>query len=207
MKIKVTKNRIFAVLAGVVVGAIVLIGVRAALYSPKHTHYHADFALYINGQRDEFKSFTFYEEVQSCDSNETMNPKIRAHMHDNNNHIVHVHDDGVTWEAFFANLGYNLSNTIIQTDTGNYINGADGKKLTFTLNGEQVTSIANKTIGSQDRLLISYGAEDAAALQAQYKTVPSDAHEFNIKNDPSSCSGSHNLTLLNRLKAGLGLSQ
>lgn len=207
MKVLITKKRVLNVLLGFVIGIVSLIALRAALYSPKHTHYHANFGLYINGARDDFKSFTFYEEVQSCDSNEVSNPKIRVHMHDNNNHVIHIHDDGDTWGAFFANIGYNLSNTIIQTDTGNYIDGVNGNHLTFILNGEPVTSIANKTIRSEDRLLISYGNGSQAELNKQYDSIPADAHEFNIKNDPSSCSGGHSVTLFSRLKNAVGITQ
>jgi hypothetical protein len=101
--------------AAVLVGAVVL---RLFTLTPHTTHYHANFALYINGQRDEFKSFTFYEEVQSCAGHDTNNPKIRVHLHDQKNDVVHVHDAAVTWGHFFANLGYSLGDTFIKTDAG-----------------------------------------------------------------------------------------
>jgi hypothetical protein len=192
-------------LIGLFVGAFTILALRVLLIKDHSTHYHANFALYINGQQDKFDSFTFYEEVAACTVDDPTDVKRRAHMHDENNSLVHVHDDGVTWGDFFANLGYTLGNKIIKTDNGIYIDGADGKKLTFILNGETATSIANKVIGSEDVLLIDYG--DGASTKAEYDQIPKNSHEYNSKADPSTCSGSHKLTFGDRLKQALDLTK
>lgn len=208
MKHFITPNLLFALAAGFLLGLAILVGVRfATLREPDHVHYHANFALYINGKRDEFTGPGFYEEVSVCSSDNKDDPKARAHLHDNVNHVVHVHDNAVTWSAFFANLGYTLGDDVIQTEKGLYVSGKDGKKLSFVLNGQPVQFIANKVIEDQDVLLISYGKSNQATLKKQFDSVETDADEYDANKDPATCSGPGNgpLTFGERLKQSLGL--
>lgn len=126
-------------------------------------------------------------------------------MHSNQSHLVHVHDGRVTWGHFFANLGYTLSNNLIENDNGVYITGDDGNKLTFTLNGKTVTDIANVVINSEDALLVNYGKDDQSTLQKRYDDIPKDAGQANTTQDPAACSGGHQFTFWSRLTQALGL--
>lgn len=186
-------------------GALTVVAIRFATIKDTSVHYHADFALYINGQKDEFKSFTFYEEVQSCSADDLNNVKARAHMHDNTAGLVHVHDAGVTWGQFFNNLGYTVGDQLVETDAGVFTDGQDAKKLTYILNGQEVDAIANRVIGNTDKLLINYGQEDLDAVQKNFASMPVQANEANTQNDPAACSGSHGLTFADRLKQAIGL--
>ncbi len=192
-------------LAMFLLGAFVLFAFRFATFESDDVHYHANFALYVNGQRDEFKSFTFYEEVTSCDVHDADDAGGRAHMHDQNSGLVHVHAPGVTWSQFFTNLGYTLGNKVVVTDGGVYADGQDGNKLVFVLNGQTVRSVQDRLIKSTDRLLINYGKEDATALDARFKALPDDADKANKTSDPAACSGGQDTSLSQRLKAAAGL--
>ncbi len=200
----VPKSLIIAALAGFVAGCLWLLAVRFFLAVNTETHYHANFALYIDGQKDEFDNFTFYEEVQSCSGDQLDNPRARAHMHDRINHVVHVHDNAVTWGHFFANLGYGLTNTALKTDNGVFVDGVEGKELRFLVNGEEVQTVANRVIGDQDVLLVNYGSEDSDELVRRYDDILKDADEFNQRTDPSSCSGGRPLTFGERFRQALG---
>jgi hypothetical protein len=192
-------------LIGLFVGAFTILGLRVLLARDHATHYHANFALYINGERDKFDNFTFYEEVQSCSSEDHSNPKHRVHMHNQENDTVHVHADGVTWGHFFANLGYGLLNDAVKTDKGVFVDKADGKKLSFILNGEKVSSVANRPIASEDVLLVDYG--DGASVQNHFDGINKSAAEHNHKPDPASCSGSTGLSFGDRVKQALDFSR
>ncbi len=193
-------------LIGLFIGVLSILALRVALVQDHHVHHHANFALYINGQRDEFKNFTFYEEVAGCSADEDSNPKHRVHMHNNINDTVHVHAEGVTWGHFFANLGYGLANNLVKTDQGVYVDGQDGKALTFILNGKKVDSIANRLIESEDRLLIDYGGT-RSEVQQRADAVAHTAHEANEHPDPASCSGTESLTFSDRLKRALDFTR
>ena len=189
-------------IAGFLIGALTLVTVRFATYKPEPVvHYHANLALYINGQRDEFKGPGFYEEVQSCGSDMVDNPKTRVHLHDNTAHVVHVHANAVTWGHLFANFGYGLTNESVVTDSGVYVDGQNGVELHFMLNGEEVESIANRLIGNEDYLVVSVGSINTDEL----RDLPAkDAHDYNLKNDPASCTGTKKATYWDRMKDALG---
>lgn len=206
MKSKINKRIVLALLVGFVLGVVWLVAMRFVTYKGDTVHYHANFALYVDGQRDEFDNFTFYEEVQSCGSDEKNNPRNRVHMHDEVNHVAHVHEPGVTWGHFFANLGYVLGDELVETDDGVFVDGESGNELTFTLNGQEVSTIANEHIKNEDVLLINYGKADQATLQERYNNIIKDAAEYNRRNDPSSCSGTEELTFWSQLKQAVGIS-
>lgn len=199
------KRLIIALIAGFFIGAAWLVALRLFTYENPNTHYHANFALYVNGERDLFDSFTFYEEVQTCGSDEVNNPRTRVHLHDNVNHVAHVHDPASTWGHLFANLGYTLGDGVLMTDKGVFVDGADGKKLTFILNGEEVDGVANRTIRSEDALLINFGNEAAGVLQERFDGITRDAADYNQRNDPSSCTGTKPVSFWNRLQSSIGL--
>lgn len=203
---KNTLSKVVALLlVGFAAGVMALIGVRFATYRDDSVHYHANFALYINGQRDELKNFTFYEEVNICSSDELDNPKTRVHLHEQNASLVHVHAHAVTWGQLFDNLGYTLGNNLVKTDKGVYVDDQDGKQLTFMLNGEPVQTAANRVIKSEDVLLINYGQDDDKTLKTRYDAIPRDAAKANTQKDPNACSGGTEATPKARLLNAIGL--
>lgn len=192
---------------GITVGLAGLILVRMAMAKNTNPHFHANFAVYVDNQRLKYEGPTFYQEVNICSTAGSNNPQARAHMHSNIDHVVHVHDKAVTWSDFFANLRYGLSNKSLALDDKVLVDGADGKKLTFWLNGQQVDHIANKVIGDQDRLLISYGSESQTILKKQFSNVQTDAKQTDEQTDPAACSGDEKLTPSDRFKRAFTVNQ
>lgn len=184
---------------GILLGILLLAGVRFALYKDHSVHYHANFALYVNGHRDTFSGPGFYEEVASCNLDPESEPGHRVHMHDQINDVVHVHASGVTWGNFFENLGYSVSSKHILTTT-NVLTENDVNKVTFILNGKEVNDISNTVIQSEDRLLVNYGNQDQNQINTEFNSVANTAKEVNKKPDPASCSGNSS-SMSKRLKA------
>lgn len=201
------KKSLTLVLSGFLIGILWFASLRLVLIQDKTVHYHANFALYINGQIDPFDDFTQYEEVQACSGNTTDNARGRGHLHKPNAHVVHVHDNAVTWSAFFANVGYGISDKAVTTTDGVFVGGQDGKNLTFILNGEKVQTITNRIIGNKDALLISYGDEDDAAIKQRFDAIPKDAEKVNTQYDPASCSGTKPMGFKERLQAAFTLTK
>jgi hypothetical protein len=172
---------------GFVIGLLALAAVRFVTYKDSAVHYHANFTVYVNGDREEFKDPAYYEEISAC-SSDFDRPQHRAHLHDNINDVVHVHDQAVTWGDLFNNLGWNIGSTFISTPTKLY-SDTDSGHLMIMLNGQSVASIANKVIGDKDRLLISYGKMDAKELQTQIDSVAKTAEQVDKTADPATCSG------------------
>ncbi len=193
---RISKKVLMIALLSFAIGVLWVFVVRFSLIRKNDTHSHANFALYVNAERDEFKSFTFYEEVAAC--NLQGDPKALAHMHDNINHVVHVHQETVTWGQFFSNLGYTLGNNVLATDSGVF-SDTELKKLNFKLNGSNVEDVANRVIKSEDVLLVDYGQTTDEQLQQHYDAITKDAAEYNKRQDPSACTGSKPFTLKERL--------
>lgn len=186
----ISKHIIIVGVAGLLVGAAAILGVRYATYKPDTVHYHANFAVYVNGKQEQFKGVRYYEETaaQACTLEKVDDPAERAHMHDEVNSVVHVEDHLVTWGNFFQNLEWGIGDDYLKTADGIFT-PSDQNKLTFMLNGKKVESIANVIINDQDKLLVSFGSGDDA--QKQYDGIQNDARKYDLEQDPAGCSGSH----------------
>lgn len=195
-----SKRMWFAI--GLGLGILLILAIRFAVYNPHHTHYHANFAVYINGQREQFKDPTYYEDVAACTEYDNMTPAERAHMHGDINDVVHVHDDAVTWGQFFENIGWYLGDDFIKTRDHLYTtNGND--KLHIILNGQDytgLTPVSNMVIGDQDKLLVSFGDASKDTLKTEFNDIQNNAKKSDEAQDPASCSGHQNATVSERLK-------
>lgn len=182
----INKERLVAGGIGFVAGILWLLVMRALLAYPAAVHYHANFGVYINGERQAFSDFGYYEEVQACLEDGSVNPRARVHMHQPNNDVVHVHASGATWGNFFENIGWAISDSALIAENSVYIDGADGT-LSYFINGQPAQRVAEKVIESEDILLISFGTNDVHA--AQLASIASTAGSFNETPDPAACSG------------------
>ncbi len=156
---------LLAAFAGLLVGALLVVLARFVLL-PDPTHYHANVGVFINGQQELFESTLYYEKVHACSADE-VGPRTRAHLHQPDFDVIHVHEEGVTWGHWFANLGWSLGNDFIRTDT-EILEDNDEFDFVFILNGQKTHNIANQVISSEDRLLVGYGkvGSDTAAQEA-----------------------------------------
>ncbi|MDB5185002.1 MAG: hypothetical protein JWN38_810 [Candidatus Saccharibacteria bacterium] len=191
---------------GLVLGVLLVLVIRFATYSvPKSTHYHANFAVYLNGKREEFKDPKYYEEVAICSSGDGITiPQQRAHMHDEVNSVVHVHDSAVTWGQFFENLRWVIGPDFIETADGTMYRNNGNDQLHILINGQDYTglgTIANMVIKDQSQLLVSYGDVSNASLKTEAATIGNKAKHYDESADPASCNtGDHEVTIKDRFK-------
>jgi hypothetical protein len=192
MKSRNTIKSKWVILAGAfILGALLVFGIRFATYKPAdEVHYHANFAIFINGKKEEFKDSFYYKEIAlTCNSSNGLTPDKRVHMHDNINNLVHVHAEAVTWGNFFQNIGWVVDPRLIRSISTLYI--PDGQNnITFLLNGKKVDGAIRNVIGDEDKLLIDFGNTSDENLQKEFNSIPSTAHKYDITPDPASCSGS-----------------
>jgi len=185
---------------GIVLGVLALLVIRFATYNPPTVHYHANFAVFINGKREDFKSPQYYQEVNVC-SLHGATPVSRVHMHDEVNNVVHVHAEAVTWGEFFQNLGWGIGADYLATPDTIYTANGD-QQLNILLNGKNLTGISNigqTVIKDKDQLLVSFGNELSSDLAQQAKSIGSTAAKYDAQKDTSACSGSEGPTTSERL--------
>ncbi|MDP2691032.1 MAG: hypothetical protein Q8O95_01340 [bacterium] len=196
------KKLLISLLAGLLIGFLSIGIARFVTATPTMaTHFHANFSVFFNGVEVDLSDDRYMEDVQGCKPDYVpLLPEERTHMHNNEDHVIHVHDRGVTWGHFFANIGWAFGDTFLSTDDGQFlVNGGD-RKMTFLLNGKKIVNPFNSLIESEDKLLINYGPESDEVLMERFKSVPSDAHEHNEHPDPGSCSGGLDEGILSKLR-------
>ena len=189
-------------IAGLLIGALIILAIRFFTYDAGYVHYHANFAVYINGQQEQFKGSTYYEEETACKAESHMTPEDRVHMHDDVYDVIHVHDHAATWGHFFENLGWAVGKDFVKTRDTLYQNN-NGNTLHIMLNGQNLTgisSVTNQVIGNEDKLLLGFGDVGNDELQKQFQAIPNTAREHNEEDDPASCSGPSKTTTSDRLK-------
>lgn len=179
-------------LTGIAIGVLALAAIRFAFVQPTPpTHYHANFAIFVDGRRLDLSADRYMEELSACRVKDTaISPTERVHLHSHNPDVVHVHQSGVTWGDLLANLGLGVGDRYLVTPDGVMLPPGNNSTLKFILNGRAEPSINNKLIRSRDRLLISYGPEtEAEVTRSQFPLVASTAERYNQGKDPAGCSG------------------
>jgi hypothetical protein len=191
---------------GLVLGVVVYAAVRIAALPPLETvHYHANWALWIDGARVDLTGDKYMEDVAACASDPAnITPYQRVHMHENNADIVHVHHSGATWGHLLQNLGWGMGVDWLYSDAGVLYRQGDGKALTFIVNGLVVPPVYDRVIQRGDRVLISFGTESPEELlKNRFPSVSSDAPQYDVSFDPAGCMGAMEETLGARIRRAL----
>lgn len=178
---------------GIALGVLGLGGARYVwVPPPEATHFHANWAIYIDGERLDLSDRRYMEEVSSCYTVEgEVTPQSRVHMHEGNHDVIHVHHQGATWGHLAGNLGIGLGEGYLILDDGTRIFDGEDGRFTYVLNDLVLTSVHNELITSEDRLLISYGSESMDDLvRDRFGEVATTAGTYNMQEDPATCSGS-----------------
>ncbi|MEX0782859.1 MAG: hypothetical protein WD557_09430 [Dehalococcoidia bacterium] len=126
-------------------------------------HWHADFALFIEGEQYDFNQDEFFST-----EDELVNANV--HIHAPRINVVHVHRSLTTWDEFLRSIGFELTDkTTIAGQAGQPLNlklpngdefrEENGNTFKFMVDGVRVDGVAITEIGDLDRVLVSYGPE------------------------------------------------
>lgn len=179
---------------GVVVGVLALAGFRyVTVPPPPMTHHHANWAVFVDGQRLDLTADRFMEDVGACrTAPDAIRPRDRIHLHDGDHDVVHVHHPASTWGHLLANLGMAAGPDYLFTPDGERHFARGDSSVVFIRNGQHVYDLTNDPVRSLDRVVISFGPEAADVVMAeQFGQVRDNAAEHNDKADPGACMGSH----------------
>ena len=123
----------------------------------QEVHWHADFAVFINGKQIDFDAKHYI-------TTEKFHVDEYVHIHDPFYGVVHVHREQTTWSEFFKTLGWELSERCFISDSEEYCSNGS-KKLSFYVNGVQIDSITFLEISDLQRVLIRYGSQPNGLTQ------------------------------------------
>lgn len=174
--------------------ALGILGLGAARFAATpwedEIHYHANWAVFLDGERLDLSADWYMEDVSACVAGGEVLPTQRVHMHNNDHDVVHVHHEGVTWGHLLTNLGIVLGDDFLVLDDGRRFEEGAGRTLKFVVNGFPVGEIENRLIESGDRLVVSFGPESVEEVEErQLSRVGDDAEAYNERQDPAGCSG------------------
>lgn len=159
---------------------------------PDPVHYHANWAVFVDGTRLDLTGDRYMEDVTACSGGDALQPEQRVHMHEGNHDVVHVHDDGVTWGHLATNLGWAMGADWIELEDGRRLADDGEHRLVFVVNGFVVPSLRDRLIASGDRVLVAWTTDGEDVVREQlFPRVADTAPEFNESYDPAGCSGGH----------------
>ena len=175
---KITKKLI---ILGIIIAIAVMAG-KVFLDSPTATpeigvvggiHYHADFAMYINGEKYNFSQ----EKYMSTDNKSLSN---FVHLHDMNGKVIHKHASGITLGFFLETLGMKLNDTCLVLDDGTSYCNEGNKEWKMYVNGKHNDEFAEYDVQDEDKVLLSYGDQSEEEIKAQINSVTEEACIYSL---------------------------
>lgn len=140
------KKVLIVLLALISIGTIVTVILPQTILKAKAVHYHAGFLVYKDGKLQDFSDFKYMHE-KPCTSDgkpiEDPNPDEqmeKAHLHDNDGDVAHVHREKARWKDLFQNIKYPIDPTI-----------------TAYVNGQKVDDILEKKIEPNESVVFFIG--------------------------------------------------
>ena len=131
-------------------------------------HVHADFAVFIDGQKIDFAKEEFMgeevcgkpgEDEHDIDFTTIEGVKEAAHLHDLNGNVMHIHHENATLSMFFQGIGFGLTENCFKTPSESFCNSEE-KNVKVLVNGVELKEFANYKPGDLDKILIFYGSGD-----------------------------------------------
>lgn len=145
----------------------------AAKRIPAVPHYHhADFAVFIDGQRLDF-SQPQYTDPETCATGIFLLNDEQTYLQEGGL-VIHAHQVGATYEDFFASVGISFDGRTFTDGMGNVYEEDAEKEFRVFLNEKEVDSVHDLLIEDLDGLLISYAlrGRSESELLAELEQVP-----------------------------------
>ena len=124
----------------------------------KSAHLHADVKVYINAQALDFSAGKYQLASRFI------------HFEEGVGDVIHAHATGLTVDHMFKSVGIKFNSNCIVVDGNSYCNDGS-KKLKFYVNRQPNNEFGSYVIRDLDKILVSYGNEDEAAVQKQLDSI------------------------------------
>ena len=100
-------------LLGLILGVVIAAAANVKTAEDEGIHFHAGIQVYVDNELQDFADLKYMKQDPCDDKHEaTDSPEEeqleKAHLHDLNGDVVHVHRDQATWADLFQNMPYEL---------------------------------------------------------------------------------------------------
>jgi len=155
------KSSIIFILLGVMVGLVVFWNrAHSPVANPDPNHTHADFAVWINGEKWDFSDERYMSGLSTDESTHDEADEAHhqyVHLHDGNGDVLHRHKPGLSFTDFLTSLRWKIiGEGCIETDTGQSYCEGSGAVWRLFVNGEEMYSFAY-SFNDTDQILLLYG--------------------------------------------------
>lgn len=121
-------------------------------YLNTDVHVHSDFLLYINDQQIDLTADR-YQSLPGAVKHKNI------HLHDNEDHVVHRHADGIPLAEFLDSIGITLTDDCLTIDDGTEYCASDDTELALYVNGQRWPELTEYENQEEDQLLLYYGTK------------------------------------------------
>ncbi len=150
-------------------------------------HIHADWKVYVDGKQFYLEpfamdmsnmnanitsSFIHVDKGANRDSPDCASRSSRdcAVAPEKTSDVLHMHAKGVPLWLFFRSIGGDFNGTCLTLPDNPQFCSAEGKTLTFYVNGKQNNEFGNYVFNNLDKILISYG-DTGSDVQAELGSI------------------------------------
>lgn len=125
------------------------------------SHHHADFAVFVNGEKIDFSQRQYQVRDQ------------RAHVEGGNGDVVHSHARGATFSYFIQTLGFDYNATYMKTPDNEYFENETHQVRMFVNRGDGWEEVEPRQFmfTGGDRILLVYGEYTESEIQSMQNGV------------------------------------
>ncbi len=158
--------------------------------NPDPNHTHADYAVWVNGQKLDFSDDRYMSGISTdTGTHPTEGPRKYFHEHDGNGDVIHRHKPGLTIGEFFTSLGLTMTKDCLTLDDFQYGKLDAGWKSDFAItknlcnsgkfhwtmvvNGDERALDPTYVFTDGDQILLTYSAGDQ--WEGEWATMTDEA--------------------------------
>jgi hypothetical protein len=144
--------------------------------NPDPNHTHADFAVYVSGEKIDFARAEFMSGSSTgslADADHQAHDPY-YHLHDSVGGVIHRHKPGLSVGQFFKSIGFNMSKDCFTQEGKKPVCNEAAKTWKMFVNGTEQPFSPDYVFTDADKLLLTYGATQAD-IQRQLATLTDDA--------------------------------
>jgi len=165
----------------VLIGLIVFLDYRGYQYAenPDPNHTHADFAIYIDGEKLDFSEMKYmsgvsWDEGSHDEADEYHDEHL--HLHDEVGHVLHRHKPGLSVGQFLESLGFSMKEGCMKLDNGNSVcsTGLNRNDWRMFVNEAEQDPDSSYVFEDMDQILFTYGSSEEE-VQLQLKDMTDDS--------------------------------
>ena len=160
--------------------------------NPDPNHTHADFAVYIEGEKLDFSDPKYMSsppaKTESSgvgrafahgdeDDGHILPERKYLHLHDVTDPVIHAHKPGLTIGEFFASIGFLMTEQCFTLDTEVMVCPEEGKKWQMFVNANEQPFDPSYSFKDMDKILLTYGAS-AEDVKMQLEAMTDDACKY-----------------------------